>query len=218
MAIVPKTAGPLTLGKEIQVMDITATEAGTQTAKFAIDAESVLFSLYVGTVSGDVNVTVYTYGLDGHEVPIIEFPTVSAPTTELLLRKAASALQLIKVVVTYTDACTFNLRARGASAEAASFQILSANTFRASQKDVTTTAGTLIAAALSDRNGVLITNNNVGGNEILYLGGSLLEATTGVGTPIRPGGNITLDIAAGAEIYAVADNGTIDVRISETGG
>ena len=217
MAIKTKTAGPLTTGKEIQVMDLNESGAGTLTEIFSIDAESVLMSLYVGSVAGDVNVTVYTVGSDGHETEIIQFPTISAPTSEMLLRKAASALQRIKVVVQFTDACVLNIRARGASAEGASVKIEGASSFTVLQENVTTTAAVLVSASLTDRNGIIIINTSA--SQTVYVAETLAKATAGLGAPIYPnGGNLALDLAGGAEIYAVSSAGTADMRIIQTGG
>jgi hypothetical protein len=213
-----RTSSPLTLGKELQVFDETVTAAGSKTETFSIDAESVLISLYIGATSGDVDVSAFTVGRDGQEVEVITFPTISSPTSELLLRKAASALQRVKIVVSYTDACSFNIRARGVSAGAASVSIEGASNFKASQTDVTSTAGVLIASSLEDRKGILIINNNVGSSEILYLGGTLAQSTTVIGTPVRPGGNVSVNLSAGASLFAVSDGSDIDVRIAETGG
>lgn len=217
MAVIPKTAGPLTTGKEIQVANLSPTAAGTESVIFSIDAESVLLSLYVEAVSGDLDVKAYTVGADGQEVEIISFPTISAPTNELLLRKAASALQRIRVEVTYTDACTFNLRARGVAAEGASVKIEGASSFQVTQVNITTTASALLSAGLTDRNGIMVVNTDP--SQTLYIAESLAKATAGLGAPVYPnGGNISLDLAAGGTLYAVSTAGTIDVRIVETGG
>lgn len=217
MSTKTKLAGPLKEGKEIQIMDISTSASGQTTETFSIDAESVLISLYVGSVSGSIDVTVYTVGKDQQETEIISFPTLSSPTSELLLRKAASALQSIKVVAVYTDECEFNIRARGVAAEGASVRIEGASTFQVTQKDVTTSASSLLAASLTDRNGIMIVNHS--SSSTIFVAETLAKATIGLGAPIYPnGGNLSVDLSAGSALYAVSASGTADIRIIETGG
>lgn len=207
---------PLDLGKEIQVASKSVMAANSETYELSIDAESVLVSLFVNTTAGDVDVNVTTEGKEGHDVDIINFPTVSAPTTDLLLRKAASALRKIRITITTTDAAEYEVRVRGVTAGAASFKLIGNENIRMSQIDIGTTATALIPASLTDRASVAIKNYNITG--VLYLGGTAGEATTSEGWPVGPQESYVVDVAAGQAIYGVADSGTIDVRVSETGG
>lgn len=215
--LVKKVATPLDLGKEIEIINGSFTDAQSTTYVLNLDAEAVLVSLFVESTAGDIDVSVLTEGNKGQTVEAITFPTVSAPTSDLLLKKSASVLRIIKIRVTTTAAATFAIRARGVSAGAASVSVEGSASFEVSQEDVTTTAGTLISASLTDRRGILIRNNS-SGSQILYVADTLAKATTSVGYPVPNGGNITLDLQAGAEIFAIADSGTIDVRIVQIGG
>ena len=217
-SVIVRPGKPLTLGKEDNIIDESFSAAGTKKVMFSVDSESVSLSLYVRSVSGTLDVRAYTEGQDGHlSEDIITFPTISAPTTNLILRKAALTLQRVVVEAVFSDACDFSIRARGASAEAASFRIESAGRLRTSQIDVTTTAIPLVPTSLTDRTGVLVMNNNVDTDEILYVGGIVGEATVTEGYPVYPGGNITVNIDAGATVFGRSDTGTVDVRIAETG-
>ena len=213
--IISNTSIPLDLGKEIQVMDVTDTVAGSKTAKFAVDAESVLISLYVGSISGDLDVTVYTVGKDGEEVAVITFPTISSPTTELFLKKAASVLQRIRVVVTYTGACEFNIRARGVSAEAASVKILGQNAGKNYATTITTTPALLIPISLVDRVGIAI--HNTSATKTIYMGFTALSTTVTDGWEIAPGEKLGLDIASGVEVYCMVTSGSVTAKILEAG-
>lgn len=215
--VIKKLATPLDLGKEIQVVKTSVNAASSEIYELSADSEAVLVSLFVNTTAGDVDVSVFTEGATGHDVEVITFPTISAPSTELLLRKSAAILRKIRIHVTTTGAAEFEIRARGASAAASSVIIEGSASFQVSQADVTTTAGVLISAGLQDRRGILIRNNSAGA-QILYLAETLAKATTAVGYPIPNGGNMTIDLQAGSAIYAVADSGSIDVRIVEVGG
>lgn len=209
---------PLDLGKEVRVVQNSPTAAGSEIYQLSLDAEAVLVSLYVSATSGDVDVNVTTEGAEGQDVEVITFPTISAPVTELLLRKSASVLRKIRINVTYTGSCSFEIRARGVSAAASSVVIEGASDFSVTQKDITTTATTLLAASLTDRRGILVKNNNIGSAEVLYIANTLAKATSAVGFPIEVGGNLSLDLQAGSELYAISSSGTIDVRIVEAGG
>ena len=218
MKIVGKTT--LALGKELSVADnVQTTAAGSETYQFLTDAESVLFSVYCSSVSGTVDFAVQTEGHTGQFVDIIVFPTITAPSTELLLRKAASTLSAIRVTVTYTGVSTYSIRARGVTAAASSIQIQGANSFKVSQKTITTAVEALLPASLDDRSGILVLNNNVAGSEVLYIAETSAKLTTGIEIfPVRPGQNITVDLAAGSVLYAAANSGSIDVKIVEIGG
>lgn len=207
---------PLKLGKEITVLNKTAPAAGSDEVSFIIESDTVLVSLQASVVTGDLDVDVFTEGTDGVQVRTINFPTLTAPTTDLVLRKASATMQKIVVKVTYTGSCSFIIRARGTATGEASFRILGNNDLLMSQKDVSTTAVSLIAAGLTDRSSVAVKNNNTTG--ILYVGGSAGEATTTDGWPVGPQEVFVVDIAAGQELYGIADAGTIDVRLSESGG
>lgn len=217
MAVIAHTAGPLTTGKEVQVLKSVQTAAGTESVRFSVDAETVLLSAAIISTSGDVDIKVYTQGGDdGQEMQIISFPTISAPTTSLVMKKAAQTLQRVRVEVTFTGACSYNIRARGISGGAADVRILGATDATASASTVTTTAGVLVPSALTDRSGVVLKNNNSTG--IMYIGFTMAQAATSIGYPVGPQEALALDVDSGVEVYAVADAGTIDVRILEAGG
>lgn len=216
MSITTITSIPLTPGKELQAIDAIATEAGVQSVKFAIDSETILVSLYVESVAGDLDVVVETYGKDiGEAIPVIAFPTISAPTTSLILKKASAAMQHIRVTATYTDACTFNVRVRGISGGATDVKILGAGNAVATNAVITTTPAVIVPVSLTDRTGVVVKNNNASG--ILYLGFSLAEATLSTGYPIGPKEALALDVASGVAVYGVSDSVNIDIRLLEAG-
>lgn len=206
--------GPIPLGKTYTVMDEAPSAAGSITREFSIEADSVLVSLYVESISGDIDVQVYTLTEQGKELEVITFPTISSPTTELLLEKAAAVMSRIKIVATFTAATVFEIRAKGISAGETSVRILGSAQGKTSQIDVGTGSPTiLIPSALSFRAGVMIKNYSSTG--VLYLGYTLAEAVTGNGWPLEPGQVFTADMASGAVLYGLADSGTIDVRIME---
>lgn len=207
--------GALPQGKERLVIDEAPTAAGSNTIELGVDADTVIVSLFVTSVSGDLDVSVKTKGGSG-TVEVIKFPTVSSPTADLLIRKAAAIMDRIQITATYTDAVDYEIRVRGVGTGEASVRILGANDATASQEDISTTAAVLVPAALTDRAGLIVKNNNSSG--ILYIGFTAAEATSANGYPVGAGESLGIDVAAGQEIYGVASSGTIDVRLMEAGG
>lgn len=214
---------PIQTGKEVKILDESPSTSGSKEICFNIDSDTVIISLEVLSTSGDVDVDVYTLGdVDDDVTPIqfqvIDFPTVSAPTTELVIKKAASSLQKIRVVVTYTDACAYRIRCRGISVGETSVKFSGATAAAHSGTTIGPAATLIIPVSLADRNGVSLVNNHATG--ILYVGftsGVTVGPGALAGTPVKPGGSIGLDVAAGLTVYGISDGATLDIRILEVG-
>lgn len=192
------------------------TAAGVTEKKFVLEADTMLISLYVAEItSGQLDVELYTVGRDGHELQVVKFPSITGPTTELLMKKAAVALSNMRLVVTYTGACRYSIIGKGLSLGETSVDILAPTQIVASQLTLTTTPTAIIPLSLEDRKGVVIKNNS--DKKILYVGGTLSEANSTTGWPISPGETLAADVAAGQTIYGVASDNTVDVRILEAG-
>lgn len=209
--------GPLHLGKTGLVMREAPASSGSKEVTFTTDAESILISLYASSVSGTLDVEVWTVGADGEELKVITFPQLSSSTSELVLRKAAATLDNVRVRAAYSDAAEFDIRAKGIGTGDLSVQILGQSEARASQEDVGTAPPTLlIAASLTDRAGMII--KNFSSTETLYVGFTEAETTASNGYPLSPGESLGLDVASGQEVYGVSSSGTIDTRLMEAGG
>lgn len=207
----------LVAGVQDRYISETTTGAGTTPSEGSVLTDSLLATLWVDSVtSGTLSVSVYTLTDTGKEVLLFSFPTISAPTTNLLLKKSGVTMQRFRIVATYTGVCQYEvyIRAMEGAGESNS-KILGNDNWRVSQEDVTTTPGVLIASSLTDRNGVLV--KNWSGSSTVFIGESLAKADASVGYPLAPKDAIAMDIAAGAEVYAVADVGTADIRIVESG-
>lgn len=209
--------GVLQLGKTLLVFGESTTGAGTQTRIFTLDSDTFQTSLFVSSITGQLDITIYTVTQEGREKEVISYLGITAPSTELNLKKAATAMGVVRVVAVYTGACSFELRAKGLSLGETSAKIQSANTARASQVIVPTPGKVLLTAALSDRKGVII--RNWSSTVTLYLGFTLAEANPANGYPLKPQEALAIDIGAGATLYGDIQNaGTVDVRIIEAGG
>lgn len=69
------------------------------------------------------------------------------------------------------------------------------------------TSAAIIKAANTSRTRITVTNNHA--TNILYVGSSTV--TTSDGTPIQPGGSISMD--TGADVYGIASGASTDVRV-----
>lgn len=208
---------PIPQGKTVRVASEAPTSAGTTSWTFTTDADAVLISLYVASVSGDLDLELYTQTEEGKDLLIATFPTVSAPTANLLIKKGATIISQLKVVATYTAAATYEIYARGVSAAEASVKVLGATSARASQTNISTSATLAVPAALTDRSGLVIKNNNGLGGASIYIGFSAAEATIANGYPISAQESLGIDIASGVELWAISSAGTTDIRLLESG-
>lgn len=214
MSTTTRKSGPLPLGKSATIMNEQPTTAGQKEVVFPIDAESILLSLYVRSISGTLDVTVFTQTDDGQELEVISFPQVSAPTPNIELRKAASVMGNIKVRAVFSDAVDFCIVGRGVTAGETSVRILGANQAdnqQATVDDVTPTL--LIAPSPFDRAGLIIKNFSSSPSRTLFIGYTIAKTNETVGFPISPGESIGIDVSASVEVYGIASAGSIDVRI-----
>ena len=216
MVVTRHQAPGVTLGKTVTIISSSPTVAGSSEAYFHSDTDSLLLSLYVTSVAGDIDVVLYTYTEDGKELEVIAFPTISAPSSELLIRKAAAIMSNMRLVVTHTDAVEYEVRARGISSGESSTKIIGSNTFEALVTVVTVTPAAILGASLEDRNGILLKNYST--TATIFINSDIATATVAAGYPITPGEVITLDITAGALIYASTNAGVGDLRIVQAGG
>jgi len=179
--------------------------------------ESVLLSLFAEDVQGTLNVKLYTLTETDQEVEVIAFPELTAPTVDLLLRRAAAVMQRVRIEVTCSGAgpSTFDIRAKGLTSGELSATIRGADDWNVQNTTVTSTPSLLIGADLTDRNGLMIRNANFTGTEILRLAESLTKLQSGVYASILPGESIQPDLRAGNVVYAESSGGTIRVEIVE---
>lgn len=206
----------VTAGHTITLLDLVATTAGVSVKETTVESDNVLVSLFVEATAGDLDVVVETLTEEGKATNVIVFPTVSAPTTNLLIRKSAITMSRIKVTATYSDSCTFEVRARGIGTGETSVRILGVGDWDTEAATVGTTAAVLIPAALDDRNGLAIRNHDA--TEDIYIAPTLAKATIAEGWPILAGESLQIDLVGGAEVYAIGTGAGIDIRIIQAGG
>lgn len=204
-------------GTQCKLLDEATSGSGVSSKEGSIQSDALLVTLWVDSVtSGALSVVVYTLTDTGKEAELITFPTVSAPTTALLLKKSGVSMQRFRVEATYTGVCEYEVYVRAIdSAGESNVKIIGAAEFETDSVEVTETAGILLPAALEDRNGVSILNWD--GTGTLYVSDDITKLPDRA-WPVPPGAGWSLDVSSGVTIYAVSDDGTLDVRVVQAGG
>jgi hypothetical protein len=173
--------------------------------------------LWVNSTAGDITVEIFgILDSDNREVLLATFPKVNAPSTEILQKRTGTAPTRLRVKVTHTAACNFELSARAVSTGSSDTRILGGATLKVSKKTVNSVASLLVPASLVDRTAIAIKNWSSSGT--IYVGESVAKANVNNGWPIGPKDALGLDIQAGVELYAIAVDGPCDIRIIESGG
>ncbi len=204
-------------GTQEKIISETTSGAGSTERESSIQSDSLVATLWVDSVtSGSLSVSVYTETEEGKSLLLFTFPTISAPTTELVLKKSGVSMSRFRIVATYTGICQYEVYVRAINGIGESnVRILGGNGFRVSKQSVGTSAVQLVPASLTDRTGIIIKNWSLAGN--LYLAETSVKATSNDGYPVAPRDNVTLDVAAGVEVWAISDSGTLDIRLGEAG-
>jgi len=96
------------------IIDEVLTGSGTVVEEFILRADTFLISVDVTAVSGTLDIKAETFDeATGSALEVITVPTISSPTSELQIFKSPYSLDKVRITVTYTDACTFRVLARG---------------------------------------------------------------------------------------------------------
>lgn len=193
------------------------TSSGTTVKDFSIQSDAVLFMLWVDSVAGNIVVDVYGILDNGNkEVLLLSFPKVTAPTTELLQKRTGTVPTRLRVRVTYTGACDYEIAVRAVATGSSDTKILGGATLKVSKKIVNSVTSLLVPASLVDRAAIAIKNWSTAGT--IYVAETQAKANQNNGWPIGPKDALGLDIQAGVELYASAVDGPCDIRIIESGG
>lgn len=203
-------------GTQERILAETTLGSGTTSKEGSIQSDSLIATLWVDSIaSGELTVSVFTLTDTGKELELFSFPVLTVGSINLLLKKAGVSLQRFRVQATYTGICQYEVYIRAIEgAGESSVRILGSSSFRVEQVDLSTTPVALISASLEDRQGVIIKNWSLTTN--MYIAETSAKATVAGGYPVAPRDNVTVDVQAGVAIWAVAESGTIDVRIGES--
>lgn len=210
------TVAMLHPGVESQVISVDSPEAGGTSRDIILQSDTVLITLWVQSLTGNLSIDVFGLGSDDHAAPLFSFPVISSPTPQLLLRRAQICPARVRISTTYTGPANFEVRARAIYSGLSDARVLGSTSFFVSQVDVPTTPVLLIPASLLDRSGLVVKNWDP--TTPIYLAESALKADPSIGYPLSGRDALALDVAAGVEVWAVADSGVVDTRLAEAGG
>lgn len=205
-------------GTQERYISETTIGSGSSSVEGSIQSDSLLATLFIDSISsGTLDVSLYTLTAEGKATLLFSFPQLSAPSTTLLLKKSAVSMQRFLIKAIYTGVCSYEVYVRAITgAGESSTKILGSPTWAVSQEDVSATAIELIPSSLLDRQGILIKNWSQAST--VYLAETEAKALNNIGYPLGPRDAVAMDIAAGASVWAIADFGTADIRIAESGG
>lgn len=207
----------LKTGLQEIVLRASPVSAGTITRDISIQSDAALFLLWVNSTAGDITVEIYGI-LDSNnkEVFLTAFPKINQPSTEISQKRTGTAPTRLRVKVTFTAACDFELSARAVSTGSSDTRILGGAALKMSKKTINGTPSLLVPASLVDRTALAIKNWSSSG--IIYVAETIAKANATDGWPIGPKDALGLDIQAGVQLYAVAVDGPCDIRLIESGG
>jgi hypothetical protein len=206
----------LNSGRTLVLFNGTLSGSGTELINFITHCDTFLLSVFVRSTSGDIDIAADVLHATGESDNVVTFPTLSAATTELVLKKAAVALGNAQLQIAYTGECDLRIVAKGLSVGDLSAQLVGAASLRATKVSpaVGTTPQLLVAAALDDRAGILIKNYD--SNRSVFLAETGPKTLTD-GYPLDPKESLGIDVAAGEEVWIVGEKIGMDVRILEGG-
>jgi len=192
------------------------TSSGATVKDFSIQSDAVLIVVWVAATAGRINISVANILDDGSkESTLITFPEIQSPTTTLLQKRSAASTTRLRLRVSYTGSCDYEISARAISTGSGDTRILGAASLQMLQKNVSTPHVVLIPASSKDRSAIAIKNNSTSGT--IYIGETVAKANVAKGWPIGPKDALGLDVQAGVEIYAISDGPVCDIRIIESG-
>ena len=152
----------------------------------------------------------------GKEILLFKFPTLTAPTVDLQLKKSGVSMARFIVRAEYSGVCRYEIYVRAIEgAGESNVKIVGAAELQTSAVTVTETPGVLIPSTLTDRTGISILNYQGAG--VLFVSEDISKLPEQA-WPVPKGGGWSLDITAGVTLYAVSSSGDLDVRIAEAGG
>jgi hypothetical protein len=211
-----ESIGPVQEGLTLPIWyDNKPMAAGTYRKAVSLSSEGCMLALWVSSCSGTISVSVSTLTSNGREVPLISFPTLTAGTSQLLIKKASDVLSRIVVTVIITGVADFDLSIKGTKLGQVSVKDTPASGARALKLTAISTPSLLTGSTPLERVGLIL--KNIGPAATVYLGFTLSEAASGTGWPLAIGETIAMSLSGGQALYAVTDGGTADIRCLESG-
>lgn len=170
--------------------------------ELAIDASGNISALQAGTWSVDA-VQSGTWNI-GTVSTITNAVTVTATALDIRALTASD-------VVTANQGGTWTVAATQSGTWTVGTTQAGFASWKVSAAAPTTSAAQLVSTPLTGRVRIIIENN---GGQTVYLG-TTNAVTSSNGLVLPKGSDVEMDLAAGAQIWAIAASGTGDLRISE---
>lgn len=205
-------------GTQERLISETVVSAGTTVREGSTLSDAILVTLWVSDLpSGTLDVSVVTLTDEGREGPLLVFPTLSAPTANLVIKQSSTTLQRYKVRATYSGSCSYEVYVRAISSGGggtSNVRIVGADDWLTDQVTVTSAPTLIIPPSLLDRAGVLVKNWSTTTDVFIAstAGVSLLDY------PLAARDALSLDISAGASVYGITASGSADIRSASAGG
>jgi archaellum component FlaG (FlaF/FlaG flagellin family) len=209
-------------GVQLSVLRRDEATAGSADVVFDVQSDSLLTTLFAEVLTGTLDVAVYAITQGGpadsapaHEVQLYSFPTISAPSTDLLIQTAAATTARVRVKASWTGACKFDVQARAINGGTAKTQVVTANAVNTDQITINTgTPQVLVPAALVDNIGFQVRNWSSNG-AIVYVSETQANAVPARGWPLGPGDVLSISVKGGQTWYASSTVDGADLRILE---
>jgi hypothetical protein len=209
-------------GVQLSVLRRDVTTAGNADVVFDVQSDSLLTTLFAEVLVGTLDVGVYAITQGGpddsspaHEVLLYSFPTISAPSTDLLIQTAAATTARVRIKATWTGACKFDVQARAINGGTSKTQVITANEVQTDQITINSgPAQVLIPASLVDNIGFQLRNWSTNG-AIVYISTDPLKAVPSLGYPMGPGDVVSISVKGGQAWFASANINGADLRILE---
>ncbi len=97
-------------GVQLDILTESPGSAGMDQRDLVIQSDAVLATVSVYSIAGTIDVVVYAV-VDGRELPILTFPTISSPT-DLVIQVSAATTSQLRVRATYTAAVSYRVQCR----------------------------------------------------------------------------------------------------------
>lgn len=209
-------------GVQLSVLRRDEPTAGFADVVFDVQSDSLLTTLFAEVLTGTLDVAVYAITQGGpadsapaHERQLYSFPTISAPSTDLLLQTAAATTARVRVKASWTGACKFDVQARAINGGTAKTQVITANAV--TTNNIIINSGTpqiLVPAALVDNIGFQVRNWSSNG-AVVYVSETQANAVPARGWPLGPGDVLSISVKGGQTWYASSTVDGADLRILE---
>lgn len=201
-------------GYQESVVKVDSPVSGKKNGAIVTEGDTILTALFVEELVGELDVKCYAITRPGHRVLLYSYPTITAPTPELLLKSTPLTTVNVLVETVWTGQAKFELYGRAVDGGTTEAKIITSDFILTDQQTVNTTPTTLVAASLEDGIAFEVTNWSSNG-AVLYISTDIAKTTEAEGYPIPAGASRSISVKAGQTWYVVSSKNGADLRIME---